>query len=125
MTDAHTDATSSNLGIQEGHTVRLIGGTPEFEAALKPLPAGVTVTTLGSEPADIGIIVVDNDNDLRERLFTELNGLLGAIQVWIISQIGTGPSDDDIRTEADVVSWNATTTLIIEDGWLAVALLKK
>lgn len=118
-------ATSTNLGIKEGHTIRLIGVTPELQATLEPLPGNVTVTTLASEPANIGIIVVSDEADLRERLFTELNGLISASQVWVLTRAGAEPSEDAIRTEADLVDWEAITAVHLADGWLAVALMKK
>ncbi|BDZ48656.1 hypothetical protein GCM10025867_08970 [Frondihabitans sucicola] len=97
----------NTLGITSGKTVRLIGATPEIHDALAPFTEGATVTTLASESADVGIIVVQDDADLRERLFTELEGLMGATHVWILTQSDTGPDLATIKAAADLVSWRS------------------
>ncbi len=105
MTDASQPA-EITLSVRAGHTVRLIGGTPDIESALASVLTDVTVTTLASEAADVGIIVVEDQVDLRERLFTELDGLTGATQVWILTQPDTGPDRADISATADLASWH-------------------
>jgi hypothetical protein len=124
MTDT-SDPSITTLGVRTGQTVRLIGTTPELETVLASLLEGATVTTLASEAAHVGIIAVEDDNDLRERLFTELNGLIGAAHVWILSRTGSGPDAAVIEAEADVVAWQVASTVALADAWLAVGLQKK
>lgn len=121
MSEPHP-ATPLSLGIQSGSTVRLVGGTPELEEALRPLPDGVTVTTLSSEPARIGLILVDDDNDLRERLFTELSGLGGADHVWVLADTATGPSIESITAEAELLAWQYIGEASIDPTWTAVEI---
>lgn len=117
-----SSSTASNLGIDEGNRVRLIGGTAELEVALGQLPDGVTVTPLGSETANVGVVVVEDESDLRERLFTELEGLKGANHVWVLSTTVNGAPDvEAIGKEAAVVSWEAGQTVAVGD-WTAVEL---
>jgi hypothetical protein len=116
--------TAESLGIQAGHRVRLIGSTPNLEAVLAPLPKDVVVTNLGSESAAVGLIVVDDEADLRERLFTELNGLIGATHVWILTSDDTGPSTAEITEEAELVTWHYLTELTLDEQWTAVRIQK-
>lgn len=125
MSTSEPLSTAQALGIHPGYRVRVIGNTHEIDILLGDLPDGVTVTSIASKSVNVGVIVVDDERDLRERLFTELDSLIGATQVWILSRTGTGPGEDSIRTEAGVVSWEAITTLALGTGWLAVALSKK
>jgi hypothetical protein len=111
-----------SLGIRPGDTVRLIGGSADIGALLAPLPDGVTVTSLASESANVGVIVIDDELDLRERLFTELDGLLGATHVWILTHHGTGPTVEQIATETDIVHWRTNTTQPLADAWTAVSI---
>lgn len=115
--------TAALLGIEPGLTVRLIGGTTELSAALAPLPDEVTVTSLGSESADVGLVAVTDENDLRERLFTELDGLIGASHVWVLTH-GPHPDVETIRAEADLVAWHATSQETLPGNWSAVRIQK-
>jgi hypothetical protein len=121
MSDA-SESAFTTLGISGGDRVRLIGNAPSlFDEDSKP--AGVTVTGLASESAEVGVIVVDSEGDLRERLFTELDGLKGAKQVWILSPSDSSdaPDADAISAEADVVSWSAAPSIAVQ-GFIAVEL---
>ncbi|RPE77608.1 MULTISPECIES: hypothetical protein [unclassified Frondihabitans] len=122
MSDASEVSAFTTLQISEGDRVRLIGNAPNlFNDDRKP--AGVTVTGLGSESAEVGVIVVDSEADLRERLFTELDGLKGAKRVWILSPSDSSeaPDADAISAEADVVSWSAAPSITVQ-GFIAVEL---
>lgn len=122
MSDASDASTFTTLGIADGDRVRLIGQAPDlFDEHSKP--AGVTVTSLASESAQVGVIVVGSEADLRERLFTELEGLKGARTVWILSpsHSSDAPDTEAISAEADVVSWSAAPSITVQ-GFIAVAL---
>jgi hypothetical protein len=122
MSDASETTVFTTLGISEGNRVRLIGEAPLLLDE-EGKPADVTVTSLASESAEVGVIVVDSEADLRERLFTELEGLKGARKVWVLSPAASGdaPDAEAIAAEANVVAWTASPGITVQ-GFVAVEL---
>lgn len=122
MTHPVPTSAAHMLGITPGHTVRIIGDSATVTDALSPLPERVTLTSLGSEPADVGLLVVVDEADLRERLFTELGGLQGATSVWVVTD-STGPlTGPAIRAAVELVAWQTTSTTVLGDALTATRL---
>lgn len=122
MTDPAPTSAAHLLGITPGHTVRLVGDGALVTEVLSPLPEGVTVSSLGSEPADVGLLVVVDEADLRERLFTELSGLRGATSVWVVTD-PTGPlTGPAIREAVELVAWRTTSTTVLGGSLTATRL---
>ncbi|MCU1551028.1 MAG: hypothetical protein JWR36_1588 [Glaciihabitans sp.] len=122
MTDASEKTVASKLGLKSGEIVRLVGADAELAALLDPLPEGVVVSV--SEPADVAVIFVVDEADLRERLFTELTALPSARSVWIAYRKGnvTDINRDSIRKEAMHVGWEAVSNVSLGDVWSAVRI---
>lgn len=122
MTDPAPTSAAHMLGITPGHTVRVIGDSAMVTAVLSPLPDGVTLTSLGSEPANVGLLVVENEADLRERLFTELSGLQGATSVWVVTDSAGPLTGQAIHDAVELVAWQTTSTTVLSDALTATRL---
>ena len=118
-----TPSTATSLGIEPHDRVRLIGDLKTGETVLGTLPEGVIMNSVSSIAAQVGILIVDDENDLRARLNTELSGLTSARAVWVLSNITTGgPDSATVTHDTETLSWTTGDHLDLESGWTAISL---
>src|SRR3954452_11528746 len=71
------------LGIKEGARVALVDAPDNFEAALGPLPDGVTVRTRARGPVDVIVFFTTSRAKLERRIETLRSALDPAGRLWV------------------------------------------
>jgi hypothetical protein len=119
---AEPRTTSQKLQIKPGYVIRLVGADAALASLIEPLPDGATVSV--SESPDAALVFVRDAADLRERLFTELDGLKAARSVWIAYPKGnvTDMNRDTIMTQSEHVGWQTIGNVALDADWSAVRI---
>jgi hypothetical protein len=117
------------LGIGEGYAVWVVGGSPETDSLLDPLPEGAYVLeeTDDRDPGDsvdAAVLVVDGQEDLR-RVLDDTLARLGSVEpIWVVyPDDGFGTmTPEDVYDVLDDFAWAAYEHVRPGDAWSALRI---
>jgi DUF3052 family protein len=71
------------LGIKEGSVVNLVGGPPDFQSRLRPLPPSASVRSGGRGRSDVVVLFASRLSDLSKRFVALARSLAPDGGLWV------------------------------------------
>lgn len=119
---------SKKLGVKEGFRVVTVHAPPEYPDLLQPLPAGVTLVSSFSTPADMVHFFVFERTQLSSTLKSLRAKLSTAIPIWVswpkrTSGVPTDVTEDTIREVALPLGYVDIKVCAVNDVWSGLKLV--
>lgn len=121
---------AQKLGIKPGHVVGLWSEPDDFTKSLKPLPDGVTFTSIsrGKSPLDVLVAFVQSQKELATRLAAGRKRMNPAAGLWICwpkkaSGIKTDVTENIIRDLALATDLVDNKVCAIDETWSGLRLV--
>ena len=129
MADYSATPLARKLGMQDGHTVRVIGAPPTFLDDLEPLP-DVRLVSRATRETDVIVVFVGREAQLSRQLRTLPAQLATAGGLWIAWPKKSSRLDSDL-TFTTVQDLGLATGLVdnkscaIDDDWQALRFVRR